>query len=140
MRTALPLVSLPLSASSSPASILRRVDLPVPFMPMSPILSPSFMPKEILSKSILSVLKLFDKFSAVSRFILSPKSLSTYYASPMICPISQTVHSGPIYSECVNFCPIISHIKLCCKYHKLFEYALSYYYCIYKSSSMYGNI
>ena len=39
------LVILPSSASSSPARHFNSVDFPVPFTPMSPILSPSFIPK-----------------------------------------------------------------------------------------------
>jgi phosphoenolpyruvate synthase/pyruvate phosphate dikinase len=40
---------------SKPAIIFNRVDLPVPLIPITPIFSPSFIPKLTLSKSIRSV-------------------------------------------------------------------------------------
>ena len=48
------LIILPLSGVSMPAIILRRVDLPVPFIPMIPAFSPSCKKKLALSNIFLT--------------------------------------------------------------------------------------
>jgi N4-(beta-N-acetylglucosaminyl)-L-asparaginase len=51
----LPLIILPSSACSTPARILSNVVFPVPFMPINPIFSPSFIPRLILLSSCFSL-------------------------------------------------------------------------------------
>ena len=68
MTTLFPFDNCPESHSSMPAMILRSVDLPVPFTPMTPIFSPEFTEKSASSNRILSVYA-FENPLIVSRFI-----------------------------------------------------------------------
>ncbi len=53
--TELPFIILPSSAASTPAIIFNNVDFPVPLMPITPDLSPSFMPRFILLSNCFSL-------------------------------------------------------------------------------------
>ena len=59
----------PLSAVSAPAIILRSVDFPVPFIPITPILSPASIPNVIFSNTYYSP-KIFVRPSTVNKFML----------------------------------------------------------------------
>ena len=50
-----PIITLPLSGYSTPEIIFNNVDLPVPLIPITPILSSSSIAIEIFSSSILSL-------------------------------------------------------------------------------------
>ncbi|MMZ58163.1 hypothetical protein D1872_201320 [compost metagenome] len=67
-RIRLPVVTVPPSGGTIPASTFRRVDLPVPFTPIIPIRSPSWMPSEILLNNVFMPYDL-EMLSAVRMFI-----------------------------------------------------------------------
>ena len=67
------LVTSPLSVGSSPAIIFKKVDLPVPFTPMTPILSPSLIVsvtsfRSCLPPKFLLILSAVNKINFVPQF------------------------------------------------------------------------
>ena len=87
MRLFLVMTTSPSSASSSPVSILKRVDFPAPFRPKRPTRSPVSTWKVIPSKMLFPISKdFFNPFTLISIMFVPVSILAAQAAAGGLCP------------------------------------------------------